>query len=69
MNSEVNSEPSGICLAVSIYKATLSASWKSVTILRGLGKSYKTIRMAYSFDFWTETQGLWPAFPDLHVSV
>lgn len=59
MNSEVNSESSEISLAVSIYKATLSASWKSATIIRDSGRSYKTIRMACSSDFWTETQGLW----------
>lgn len=62
INSEVNSESSGISLAVSICKTTVSAYWKSVPILRDSGKSYKAIQMAYNFDFWTETQGFWSTY-------
>lgn len=51
INGEVYAESSWISSAVVIWKASLSAYWDSVTILRDSGKQYNTIRMAYNSVF------------------
>lgn len=64
INNKVNSESSGISSAVPICKTTVFVYWESVTTLR-FWKVNRTMRIAYSSDFWNEAYGLWVIY--LHL--
>ena len=67
MNNEVNFVSSGINSAVSICKATLSAHYESVTILRGSLKFLSTMKIAHNSAFGQTSKGFVPPYLDLLI--